>query len=163
MLSYSNDIVAESSVYKALYLSLSCCFYCGGIIYIIIDTTSVRYPDLLKKHQINIMSRETGALSSNTVDDISQGIGSVDISDGGIAAAAACDMTSGEDTISKSAHHVIKNGDAEVSICANCGKEGATNICNKCKQVKYCNAACKKKHKSKHKADCGELIRRGYP
>jgi len=36
-----------------------------------------------------------------------------------------------------------------VSGCANCGKEGANNVCNKCKQVKYCNAACKKKHRSK--------------
>jgi len=36
-------------------------------------------------------------------------------------------------------------GDAkEVSTCANCGKEGATNTCNKCKSVKYCNAAVRK-------------------
>ena len=28
------------------------------------------------------------------------------------------------------------------------------NTCNKCKMVKYCNAACKKKHKSKHKKQC---------
>jgi len=39
-------------------------------------------------------------------------------------------------------------------ICANCGKEGASNICNKCKQVKYCNAVCKKKHRTKHKKAC---------
>ena len=25
-------------------------------------------------------------------------------------------------------------------ICANCGKEGGNNTCNKCKSVKYCNA-----------------------
>ena len=35
-----------------------------------------------------------------------------------------------------------------VSVCANCGKEGNSdkinNICNKCKQVKYCNAAAKR-------------------
>jgi len=47
-----------------------------------------------------------------------------------------------------------------VSVCANCGKEGRSdeinNICNKCKQVKYCNAACKKKHRHKHKKDCEE-------
>jgi len=44
------------------------------------------------------------------------------------------------------------------STCANCGKEGddINNICNKCKQVKYCNAACKKKHRHKHKKDCEE-------
>jgi len=47
-----------------------------------------------------------------------------------------------------------------VSICANCGKEGANNVCNKCKQVKYCNAVCKKIHKKKHKNDCEEHIRR---
>jgi len=50
-----------------------------------------------------------------------------------------------------------------VSVCANCGKEGSSdkinNMCNKCKQVKYCNAACKKKHRSKHKKDCEEYVR----
>ena len=41
--------------------------------------------------------------------------------------------------------------DIITSICANCGKEGSdiNNVCNKCKQVKYCNAACKKKHRHK--------------
>ena len=40
----------------------------------------------------------------------------------------------------------------EVDVCACCGKEGSDlNICNKCQMVKYCNAACKKKHRSKHK------------
>ena len=48
---------------------------------------------------------------------------------------------------------------ADVSICANCGKEGANNVCNKCKQVKYCNAVCKKVHKKKHKKDCEEHVR----
>ena len=47
---------------------------------------------------------------------------------------------------------------AEVSICANCGKAGAKNICNKCKMVKYCNAACKKKHRSKHKKACERRV-----
>ena len=44
-----------------------------------------------------------------------------------------------------------------LSICANCGKEGSDcnmNTCNKCEMVKYCNAACKKKHRSKHKKKC---------
>ena len=51
--------------------------------------------------------------------------------------------------------------DIAVSICANCGKEGSDvkNICNKCKKVKYCNAACKKKHRHKHKKQCEEHIR----
>jgi len=48
-----------------------------------------------------------------------------------------------------------------VSICANCGKEGSdiNNTCNKCKMVKYCNAACKKKHRHKHKKECEEHVR----
>jgi len=48
-----------------------------------------------------------------------------------------------------------------MSVCANCGKESSdvNNICNKCKLVKYCNAACKKKHRHKHKKDCEEHIR----
>ena len=48
-----------------------------------------------------------------------------------------------------------------LSICANCGKEGSDsdmNICNKCKSVKYCNAACKKKHRSKHKKKCDRRV-----
>jgi TPR repeat protein len=47
------------------------------------------------------------------------------------------------------------------SVCANCGKEGndVNNICNKCKQAKYCNAACKKKHRHKHKKECDEHTR----
>ena len=45
--------------------------------------------------------------------------------------------------------------DSEVQICANCGKEGSdvTNTCNKCNSVMYCNAACKKKHRKKHKKE----------
>ena len=46
-------------------------------------------------------------------------------------------------------------------VCANCGKEGdeINNVCAKCKQVRYCNAVCKKVHKKKHKKDCEEYIR----
>ena len=44
---------------------------------------------------------------------------------------------------------------AEIDKCANCGKEGSNlNICNKCREAKYCNATCKKKHRSKHKKKC---------
>jgi len=50
--------------------------------------------------------------------------------------------------------------DNDVSVCANCGKQGAYNTCNKCKKVKYCNAICKKVHKKKHKKDCEEHQRR---
>lgn len=45
--------------------------------------------------------------------------------------------------------------DMRTSTCANCGKEGTTlNICNRCHLVSYCNAACKKKHRTKHKKKC---------
>ena len=46
------------------------------------------------------------------------------------------------------------------NVCANCGKEGSdvTNTCNKCKTVKYCNAACKKKHRHKHKKQCERRV-----
>ena len=45
--------------------------------------------------------------------------------------------------------------DTSTTNCAACGKEGGNlNTCNKCKMVKYCNAACKKKHRSKHKKSC---------
>ena len=46
----------------------------------------------------------------------------------------------------------LSNNENEIAVCANCGKEGSNlNICNKCKEATYCNAACKKKHRSKHK------------
>ena len=47
------------------------------------------------------------------------------------------------------------------STCAECGKEGdrdKMNTCNKCKSVKYCNAACKKKHRKKHKKACEKRV-----
>ena len=47
-------------------------------------------------------------------------------------------------------------------VCAACGKEGGDgdnmNTCNKCKMVTYCNAACKKKHRSKHKKKCDRRV-----
>ena len=47
----------------------------------------------------------------------------------------------------------------EVSVFANCGKEGDNlNICNKCKEATYCNAACKKRHRSKHKKQCERRV-----
>ena len=46
------------------------------------------------------------------------------------------------------------------TICANCGKEVVSNpnICNKCKAATYCNAACKKKHRHKHKVACEKRV-----
>ena len=43
------------------------------------------------------------------------------------------------------------------NVCAACGKEGdgdTMNTCNKCDLVRYCNAECQKKHRSKHKKKC---------
>ena len=59
-------------------------------------------------------------------------------------------------------NNITSTGAADsIPVCANCGKEGSdvNNICNKCKIVKYCNAACKKKHRHKHKKECEEHIR----
>ena len=54
---------------------------------------------------------------------------------------------------------LISNNENDVSVCANCGKEGSNlNICNKCKEATYCNAACKKKHRSKHKNECERRV-----
>ena len=53
----------------------------------------------------------------------------------------------------------VSNNENDVSVCANCGKEGISfNICNKCKAVKYCNAACKKKHRKQHKKKCEKRV-----
>jgi len=49
----------------------------------------------------------------------------------------------------------------DMSTCASCGKEGNSkdmNTCNKCQAVKYCNAACKKKYRSKHKKACERRV-----
>ena len=49
--------------------------------------------------------------------------------------------------------------DTFATNCASCGKEGGNlNTCNKCNMVKYCNAACKKKHRSKHKKACERRV-----
>ena len=53
----------------------------------------------------------------------------------------------------------LSNDNDTLITCANCGKEGSNlNICNKCKAATYCNASCKKKHRSKHKQDCERRV-----
>jgi hypothetical protein len=48
---------------------------------------------------------------------------------------------------------------SDVSTCANCGKDVSNpNICNKCKGATYCNASCKKRHRSKHKTECERRV-----
>ena len=62
-----------------------------------------------------------------------------------------------EDLISEmlSQQKISNDENDYVSNCANCGKEGSNlNICNKCKEATYCNAACKKKHRKQHKKQC---------
>ena len=55
--------------------------------------------------------------------------------------------------------HTFGEKDLSLDVCANCGKEGSNlNICNKCKEATYCNAACKKKHRSKHKKQCERRV-----
>ena len=76
----------------------------------------------------------------------------------------ACDVTLSQCELEEKLQKMSTDDNGDVlltssTICANCGKEGAKNICNKCKQVKYCNAVCKKVHKKKHKKDCEEYIR----
>ena len=55
--------------------------------------------------------------------------------------------------------HITCTKAEEVDICSCCGQEGGNlNICNKCQMVKYCNAACKKKHRTKHKKKCERRV-----
>jgi len=132
------------------------------------------------------------SMSSTTVDNISSGIGRVDISNdvdvstrddvsgheedmNSEKKCTSCEQKLdhktdriGADASRSSADMVSKEADSDVStekisvtdveICANCGKEGANNSCNKCKMVKYCNAACKKKHRTKHKKACERRV-----
>jgi len=112
---------------------------------------------------LNHHNHEQRNTDLSSTDDISQGIGIVDISDNnGISEAVACDMSSREEDTtfeekstscdqkldnvktndvevdntsggvnSNSLSGDISCGGAKVSICANCGKEGASNTCNK--------------------------------
>ena len=57
------------------------------------------------------------------------------------------------------------SNEENITICAACGKEGdgdGMNSCNKCDLVVYCNASCKKKHRSKHKKKCEKRIAELY-
>ena len=80
--------------------------------------------------EITSNKKECISCEQNNVDNITEGINSVAILD-------------------------------DKSKCASCGKEGNSNdmnICNKCKMVRYCNAACKKKHRTKHKKACERRV-----
>ena len=74
----------------------------------------------------------------------------------------SCEQNNNVDNITEGINSVVLD---DVSKCANCGKEGNSsdmNTCNKCKGVKYCNAACKKKHRSKHKKACERRVAELY-
>ena len=109
-------------------------------------------------NNINISS------STNIVDDVSNNIEELTTADDGDA--TSTEHTKTDNTSSNNNDNVDQNivqenigSNLEVSdICANCGKEDASNVCNKCKMLKYCNAACKKKHKSKHKKACERRV-----
>ena len=90
-----------------------------------------------------VQPRSINSSSNDDIDAVAEGMNRVDISD-----------SNNDDT-------------SEVSkeTCAACGKEGNSdvmNVCNKCKSVKYCNAACKKKHRSKHKKACERRVAELY-
>jgi len=66
------------------------------------------------------------AVDIDTVDDITNSISKVGISDGDVP-----------------------------EICANCGKEGGNlKSCTACNLVKYCNRECQIAHRSMHKKEC---------
>jgi len=90
-------------------------------------------------------------MSSNNTEDNKGGEGEMTSSK---KECTSCDQNS-FDTITKGISNIAILVD--MSTCANCGKESNSNdmnTCNKCKEVKYCNAACKKKHRTKHKKAC---------
>ena len=71
----------------------------------------------------------------------------------------SCEQQNDTDAIADDFNSMSILGD--MSICASCGKESnsdSMNTCNKCKMVKYCNAACKKKHRTKHKKQCERRV-----
>ena len=80
------------------------------------------------------------------------------------AAAFLCSLNIGDNNESNIEEKGITNDDNDIHTaaeCAACGKEGdgdSMNTCNKCDLVKYCNAACKKKHRKTHKKKCERRV-----
>jgi len=70
-------------------------------------------------------------------------------------------ISCGQNNVDDITEGIDSMGVSDMSTCAACGKEGNSddmNTCNKCKMVKYCNAACKKKHRKKHKKACEKRV-----
>ena len=110
-------------------------------------------------------SKTSATMDPNaTINDITNDMSKVAVSDNSIC--GTCTDTSSEQNLEehiKSGDISINNGGSSTGIdilcaCAACGKEGASNLCNKCKSVMYCNAACKKRHRSKHKKQCERRV-----
>ena len=75
----------------------------------------------------------------------------------------SCEQSSNLDNITEGIDSAVLNN--VMFACASCGKEGNSedmNTCNKCKSVKYCNAACKKKHRTKHEKACERRVAELY-
>ena len=78
--------------------------------------------------------------NNDDVDDLVKGMNTMDLIDDMLT-----DYTSNNDTFI-------------ISKCAECGKGGDNlKACTSCKSVKYCNAKCRKAHRSKHKKACRQL------
>jgi len=134
----------------------------------------------------NIINATSSSSGTTAVDGISNDIGRMDISndDGDVSRIDISDgeggkihnkkkCTSCEQKVENIKTNNISHANVDIDMvsedvgsdidaketCANCGKDGASNVCNKCKLVKYCNAVCKKKHKKKHKKECEEYVR----
>ena len=128
---------------------------CGG--------NSEAAPNIKKCTSCDQKTKENTSRSS--IDAVSSGINNMNISNDIITLNGAADSISpGTSTSTSDSCEIgklLSIVDDNLSICANCGKEGddIKNICNKCKKATYCNAACKKKHRHKHKNDCEEHVR----
>ena len=126
---------------------------------------------------MNNDAKESAAMDTNIIDDVTIDMSKVVVSDNVIC--GTCTDTSSEQKLEEHTKPDKIGGDASgtadndissnsngedicgtdiCGVCANCGKEGASNTCNKCKLVQYCNAACKKKHKKKHKKACEKRV-----
>ena len=96
--------------------------------------------------------------SNNTEDNIDQYCSTIVETTSSKKVSTSCEQNN-VDNITKGIDSVAIRDDT--STCAACGKGGNSddmNNCNKCKMVKYCNAACKKKHRSKHKKACERRV-----
>jgi len=96
--------------------------------------------------------------SNDNSNDDDQHDGSGEITSNKKEECTSCEQNSNVENITERVERVAL---MNMSKCASCGKEGNSDdmdTCNKCKMVKYCNAACKKKHRTKHKKACERRV-----